>query len=187
MANAREKQAKRNAESIIGEYINGIYDGYEEPFKSMDELIAYVYPQMFDIMNMGGGRERFQKGICDDLKFLGEDRIKEIIASVEDCGECIAEDEEEEEIEIEVGGLETEVIQKFTVKYNGDSFIVEIRIEDNTFSAYLQKVGYGIKSSLFGLPVGQNGINTFEDAKRLIVANLQSESYLEDYNEEYGF
>ena len=74
-AGARKKQLINNIEELVYEYDNGISDGTEEPFKSDNELIDYVYSSVFDIKSDGQGGSRYANGICRDLKYLGKDYI----------------------------------------------------------------------------------------------------------------
>ena len=71
----RKKQLINNIEDIVYMYDNGINDGVEEPFKSDNELVDYVYSQVFDIKSDGLGFSRYANGICKDLKYLGKDYI----------------------------------------------------------------------------------------------------------------
>ena len=71
----RKKQLINNIEALVYEYDNGINDGVSEPFKSEDELVDYVYSQIFDMKDNGEGSTRYADGICDDLKYLGRDYI----------------------------------------------------------------------------------------------------------------
>lgn len=86
----RVRQLRNNIEEICDEYLNGIYDGYNEPFSSTDALVDYVYRQVFDLKSDGGGYTRYGTGICRDLKYLGKDFIvSEIIKYGQDI---LAED-----------------------------------------------------------------------------------------------
>lgn len=71
----RKKQLINNIEDLVYTYDNGISDGVEEPFDSDDELVDYVYSQIFDQKSDGQGGTRYANGICKDLKYLGRDYI----------------------------------------------------------------------------------------------------------------
>lgn len=75
----RKKQLVNNIEYIVNSLVNLIETGDEEPLKSYDTLVDYVYSQLFDIKDDGKGTTAYHKGVCNDLKYLGKDYIvKEI-------------------------------------------------------------------------------------------------------------
>lgn len=77
----KEKQLRLNAEEIIYEYENGIHDcGYEQ--MTEEELIKYVLSQVYDIKSNGDGVILEGKGICNDLKFLGNEKIHQVILEI---------------------------------------------------------------------------------------------------------
>lgn len=71
----RKKQLINNIEALLYSYDVSINDGYAEPFKSDEEMVDYVYRQVFDLKDDGTGFTKWVDGICDDLKYLGKDYI----------------------------------------------------------------------------------------------------------------
>lgn len=72
---SRLNQLRENIEQVVDEYFNSMTDYPEEyPALSKEECIKYVKDQIYD-MKANGGMTRYQKGICDDLKFLGDEVI----------------------------------------------------------------------------------------------------------------
>ena len=54
---------------------------------SEDEAIDYAISQVYDLWDSGYGMTRYAKGICKDLKFLGNEYItSRILAIAEECG-----------------------------------------------------------------------------------------------------
>ena len=85
----REKQLRLNAEALLGEYLNGMCDCGEEEYPPMsrDECREWVVSQVYDMTSYGDGHIKYRDGICDDLRFLGNDTIFSIIDKVaEECG-----------------------------------------------------------------------------------------------------
>jgi len=57
-------------------YLNGMYDYPEEyPEMTKEECRKYVTSQIYDMRSDGNGHTRYAKGICDDLRFLGNNVI----------------------------------------------------------------------------------------------------------------
>lgn len=79
-----EKQLRNNIEQICYEYYNGIEDyGTDSyPLFTEEELLKYVLDQVFDIKSDGEGTIYSGKGICNNLKKLGEEKINEIIIEI---------------------------------------------------------------------------------------------------------
>lgn len=97
--NLKHEQLINNIEYVIGGYANGMSDD-PDSYKPMteDELIKYCYSEIFDIKNDGEGGTRLLKGICDDLKFLGNDLIKsEILRIGKEEGVLTAEKKESDD------------------------------------------------------------------------------------------
>lgn len=83
--NKRQRQLKNNLEYIFGTYYNGITDN-GDPYLTEDEAMNMAIPEIYNVMSDGKGWVRFAVGICKDLKFLGNDYIKEqVIAIAEEC------------------------------------------------------------------------------------------------------
>lgn len=86
--NLKHQQLINNIESVVWGYVNGMNDDPEN-YKPLteDQLIKYCYEEIFDIKDDGEGTTQMQKGICDDLKFLGNDLIRsEILRIGEEAG-----------------------------------------------------------------------------------------------------
>ena len=87
----RKTQLKNNVESILYGYENGMLDDPENyPQLPKEEVIAYVYEELFDIKDDGQGSTLMHKGICDDLKFLGTEVICDEILRVAEELEILA-------------------------------------------------------------------------------------------------
>lgn len=76
----REIQLQNNVEKVLDEYCNGMLDFPEDyPEMTIDECREYVVDQIYDMKYDGHGHTRYQHGICDDLKLLGNDYIYSVI------------------------------------------------------------------------------------------------------------
>lgn len=83
----RKKKLVNSIEHIVGGYYNSILDGYEKPFNTDEELVDYVYSQVFDTVADGEGTSMSETGINQDVKYLGKDFIvSEIIRIGHDNG-----------------------------------------------------------------------------------------------------
>lgn len=82
---SRQSQLVENIEYVVGEYYNGMLDDPEEyPALTKEECIEYVKDSIYD-MKVSGSHCRYKDGICDDLKFLGDEYIdKQIMELAED-------------------------------------------------------------------------------------------------------
>lgn len=94
--NLKHQQLINNIEYVIGGYANGMSDD-PDSYKPMteDELLKYCYSEIFDIKNDGEGGTRLLKGVCDDLKFLGNDLIKSEILRIGKEEGVLAEEKKE--------------------------------------------------------------------------------------------
>ena len=82
-----EVQLRNNAMSLLGEYYNGMTDYPEEyPPLSADECVEYCIPDVYNMYSNGNGFEGYADGVCQHLKFLGTEKIRQIILEVAD--EC---------------------------------------------------------------------------------------------------
>ena len=78
--NARKMQLQNNVEQVIDEYLNGIYDFPEEyPEMTLEECREYVTSQIYDMKSNGHGHTFYRNGICDELRFLGNEYIYKVI------------------------------------------------------------------------------------------------------------
>lgn len=77
---ARKMQLQNNVEQVIDEYLNGIYDYPEEyPEMTLEECREYVTSQIYDMKSNGHGHTFYRNGICDELRFLGNEYIYKVI------------------------------------------------------------------------------------------------------------
>ncbi len=76
-----KKQLEKNVEYLLDMYYNGILDHGEEeyPLMTKEECREYCTSQIYDMKYDGHGHTRYQKGICEDLKFLGNEYIFSVI------------------------------------------------------------------------------------------------------------
>lgn len=78
----KENQAKQNIEYILDGYVNGMNDCGEEMYPHLDEgqVLDYVKQELYDIKVSGHGESCMMgTGICDDLKFLSNEKINKMI------------------------------------------------------------------------------------------------------------
>lgn len=77
----REKQFRMNLDAIISEFINSRSDGYEgfEENLTADEWWEWVMFDVYDMKVIQPGFIRYCDGICKDLRFLGNVKMREII------------------------------------------------------------------------------------------------------------
>ena len=76
----KEKQLQYNVEEVLDMYYNGTLDFPEDyPEMTIEECRKYVTSEIYDIKSDGHGHTRYANGICDDLKFLGNDFIYNVI------------------------------------------------------------------------------------------------------------
>lgn len=77
---ARKIQLQNNVEQVIDEYLNGTYDFPEEyPEMTLEECREYVTSQIYDMKSNGHGHTFYRDGICDELRFLGNEYIYKVI------------------------------------------------------------------------------------------------------------
>ena len=77
-----KEQLRLNVEYILDEYLNGMSDYPEEYGEmSVDECRSYVVERLYDIKVMEPGHVRERTGICEELKFLGNEEIYSLIDS----------------------------------------------------------------------------------------------------------
>ena len=96
--NIKQKQLQNNVEQVVDEYLNGMYDYPEDyPEMTIEECRKYVTEQIYDMKSNGHGRTFYGNGICDDLRFLGNDYIHKVI----------------DEYAMESGIIKSEIVQKW--------------------------------------------------------------------------
>lgn len=153
----RTRLLENNINHLLGGYENGISDcGYEEfPQMTMEELVEYVYSQVFDIRDDGYGTTAYGEGIADELKFLGTTNIKKIIEQMCEGSPALKEDAEQEEVteskqeekpveikeEKKMKNITAEVVMKYIPKKNQIK-IAELILEDlgNRKTRYIVKL-----------------------------------------------
>ena len=78
--NIMEQQLRKNVEEVLDEYLNGMYDYPEDyPEMTIDECRKFVTEQIYNMKSNGGGHTVYRNGICDELRFLGNDYIYNVI------------------------------------------------------------------------------------------------------------
>ena len=75
------KQLRNNVDSVVGEYLNSQMDYGEEEYPNMteQEWFDYCVSEIYDMKSDGRGFTRYADGICDNLKFLGNEVIRKAI------------------------------------------------------------------------------------------------------------
>lgn len=87
--NAMIEQLRNNVDELIGSYLNGQIDYGEKDYPNLtsEQWWNYCVPDVYSMKNDGSGTTVYCDGICDNLKFLGNDTImKVIIESVDGVG-----------------------------------------------------------------------------------------------------
>lgn len=75
-----QRQLQYNVEQVLDEYYNGMEDYPEEyPEMTIEECRKYVTEQIYDMKSNGSGHTRYANGICDNLRFLGNEYIHKVI------------------------------------------------------------------------------------------------------------
>lgn len=75
-----QRQLQYNVEQVLDEYYNGMEDYPEEyPEMTLEECRQYVTEQIYDMKSNGHGVTRYAHGICDNLRFLGNEYIHKVI------------------------------------------------------------------------------------------------------------
>lgn len=80
------RQLRNNVNETIWMYLNGQMDEGEEMYPNLTEQQWWEYcvPEIYNMQSDGGGFTRYADGICDNLKFLGNDVIRKVILEVAD-------------------------------------------------------------------------------------------------------
>lgn len=87
--NRRQRQLMHNLDYIFGGYANGMsdYGTTEYPPLSVEEAYDLAIPEIYHMQSDGSGWTTFRTDICKDLRFLGNDYIKDCILDVAaECG-----------------------------------------------------------------------------------------------------
>ena len=89
----KQEQLQYNVEEVLDMYYNGTLDNPENyPEMTIEECREYVTNEIYDMKYDGFGHIRYANGICDDLKFLGNDYIYNVIDTYARGLELIKED-----------------------------------------------------------------------------------------------
>lgn len=73
-------QLSRNVEEVLDEYYNGMEDCPDDyPALTEKEVLRYTSSLIYDRKVLGNGTTLEEPGICDNLRFLGNDIIYPVI------------------------------------------------------------------------------------------------------------
>lgn len=80
------KQLRNNVENAVGIYLNGQMDYGEEEYPNLteQEWFDFCVPEIYNMKDNGSGITVYADGICDNLKFLGNNVIRKVIAEIAD-------------------------------------------------------------------------------------------------------
>jgi hypothetical protein len=67
------------------------YGEEEYPNLTEQEWFEFCVPEIYDMKNNGGGFTMYTKGICDNLKFLGNETIRKVIIEIADSEGLVKE------------------------------------------------------------------------------------------------
>lgn len=79
----RLAQAQINIDYILAGMLNDLYDGNVN-YYTEDEILDITYDRIFDIWVVRPGYVRVGDGVCDNLKFLGKEKIYDLIRKSDD-------------------------------------------------------------------------------------------------------
>lgn len=81
--NKMMKQLRNNVDQIVGEYLNSQMDYGEEEYPNLteQEWFELCTAEIYD-MKSNCGCTWYGNGICDNLKFLGNDVIRKVIIEI---------------------------------------------------------------------------------------------------------
>lgn len=84
LKNMKEKQFLWNIEGILGERLNGYYDDPEMfPKMTKQEMIDYAMEDVYHIKRSASGCVTLERPeICKDLRFIGKNRMYEILTEI---------------------------------------------------------------------------------------------------------
>lgn len=79
--NAMIKQLRNNVDEVVCVYLNSQMDWGEEDYPNLtaEQWWNYCVPDIYNMKNDGSGTTVYCDGICDNLKFLGNDMIMKVI------------------------------------------------------------------------------------------------------------
>ena len=78
------EQLRLNVEQLVMEYGNGQSDWGTEDYPNLtpDQWFNYCVPEIYNMWVKDQGNTWYRDGICDHLKFLGNDTIREVIVKI---------------------------------------------------------------------------------------------------------
>lgn len=84
--NAMIEQLRNNVDELIGSYLNGQIDYGEKDYPNLtsEQWWNYCVPDVYNMKNNGHGVTAYGDGICDNLKFLGNDTVMKVIVESAD-------------------------------------------------------------------------------------------------------
>lgn len=84
--NAMIEQLRNNVDEVVGCYLNGQmgYGDEDYPNITAERWWNYCVPDIYNMKNNGHGTTVYCDGICDNLKFLGNDTIMKVIVESAD-------------------------------------------------------------------------------------------------------
>lgn len=86
------KQLRNNVDNVVGGYLWGQVDYGEEEYPNLteQEWFEFCTSEIYDMKCDGRGCTWYGDGICDNLKFLGNDVIRKVIIEVADSEGLVA-------------------------------------------------------------------------------------------------
>lgn len=80
------KQLRNNVESVVGIYLNDQMDCGEEEYPNLteQEWFDFCVPEIYNMKYNGSGITKYADGICDNLKFLGNNVIRKVVVEIAD-------------------------------------------------------------------------------------------------------
>ena len=80
------QQLRNNVDQVVGIYLNSQMDYGEEEYPNLTEQQWWdeCVPEIYHMKTNGRGLTLYGDGICDNLKFLGNDTIRKMIAEIAD-------------------------------------------------------------------------------------------------------
>ena len=87
------KQLRNNVDNVVGGYLWSQVDYGEEEYPNLteQEWFEFCTSEIYDMKNNGSGFTMYAKGICDNLKFLGNETIRKVIIEIADSEGLVKE------------------------------------------------------------------------------------------------
>ena len=82
--NANVKQLRLNVEELVYGYLNGQTDCGTDMYPNLtpEQWFDYCVPEIYNMYVKAQGSTWYRDGICDNLRFLGNDTIREVIVEI---------------------------------------------------------------------------------------------------------